>query len=255
MESHLAKKTDTPEIRVPFNPVLSMETRLSPSTSNSQYCGSSFLDSSNQEMLSISQLHGSGNQPSDHQQFTPVPPPLIPVTSVVTAANINLQTISGGTCNVIFSNAGVTASHVNTQSISGGSCNTILSCPALNPAPYAMNIDRPPNYGVVNKPFYLHFISGNISRCAGCKQKYVKPSILPYNLCVQHEEWRQLTFPSSSSPSNIFSNGYYHLNLQCIRANWPYFMSDQLIVPPSMHGMLLPQHWDLLHGTFGILRS
>ena len=54
-------------------------------------------------------------------------------------------------------------SNVNTQSISGGSCNTILSRPVLNPAPYAMNMDRPPNCGVVNKPFYLHFISGNIS--------------------------------------------------------------------------------------------
>ena len=92
------KKTDAPEIRVPFNPVSSMDTSLSPSTNNSQFCGSSFLDSSSQEILSISQLHGSpvinpGNQPSasaNHQQFTPVPPPLIPVTLVVTAANVNL---------------------------------------------------------------------------------------------------------------------------------------------------------------------
>ena len=96
------KKTDAPEIRIPFNPVSSMDTSLSLSTNSSQFCGSSFLDSSSQEMLSISQLHNSpvinpGNQPSassNHQQFTPVPPPLIPVTnSVVTAANVNLQTV------------------------------------------------------------------------------------------------------------------------------------------------------------------
>ena len=113
------KKTDAPEIKVPFNPVSSMDTSLSPSTNSSQFCGSSFLDSSSQEMLSISQLHGSlvinpGNQPSassNHQQFTPVPPPL---TSVVTAANVNLQTISGGTCNIIFSNTAVTTSNANT---------------------------------------------------------------------------------------------------------------------------------------------
>ena len=37
-----------------------------------------------------------------------------------------------------------------------------------------------------NSPFNLHFISGNISKCAGCGNKYVKPALPPYDLCVQH---------------------------------------------------------------------
>ena len=36
--------------------------------------------------------------------------------------------------------------------------------------------------------FNLCFISGNISKCAGCGNKYVKPLVPPYNLCVQYRE-------------------------------------------------------------------
>ena len=38
-------------------------------------------------------------------------------------------------------------------------------------------------------PFNLHFISGNISKYAGCVNKYVKPAVPPYDLCIQHREW------------------------------------------------------------------
>ena len=33
-------------------------------------------------------------------------------------------------------------------------------------------------------PFKLWFISGNISKCAGCNNKYSKPPTHPYDLCV-----------------------------------------------------------------------
>ena len=38
--------------------------------------------------------------------------------------------------------------------------------------------------GYFPPPFKLHFISGNISRCDGCKGKYSKPALPPNNLSV-----------------------------------------------------------------------
>ena len=102
-------------------------------------------------------------------------------------------------------------------------------------------------------PFKLHFISGNISRCAGCKGKYSKPALPPNNLCVQHEEWRQITYPNSPSPSTIFSNSYYHPNLRCIRVNWPHFVPSDLVIPPTVRAELRPEHWATLMSSFGAL--
>ena len=48
-------------------------------------------------------------------------------------------------------------------------------------------------------PFTLAFISGNISVCIGCKNKYPKSPKPPQDLCIRHEEWRQFTPPNSST--------------------------------------------------------
>ena len=42
-------------------------------------------------------------------------------------------------------------------------------------------------------PFNLCFIAGNISKCAGCGNKYEKPVVPPHDLCIQHREWRSFT--------------------------------------------------------------
>ena len=88
------------------------------------------------------------------------------------------------------------------------------------------------------KPFNLHFITGNSSKCEGCKGKYVKPAVLPFNLCIQHEEWRQNTFGSSPAPSSVFSNAYYHPSLHCLSVNWPGFRGEHLVIPEGIKSAL-----------------
>jgi len=45
-------------------------------------------------------------------------------------------------------------------------------------------------------PFFIVFISGNISVCAGCHGRYTKPAKAPYNLCNRHEErWKTVSCP------------------------------------------------------------
>ena len=52
-------------------------------------------------------------------------------------------------------------------------------------------------------PFKVHFISGNISVCHGGKRRYQKLAP-PYDVCLQHEEWRTFVSPGSSTPQSRF---------------------------------------------------
>ena len=54
-----------------------------------------------------------------------------------------------------------------------------------------------PTHGGAN-PFRVHFITGNISVCNGCKRKYDKKVGPPHDLCLRHEEWRTFTPPGST---------------------------------------------------------
>ena len=48
--------------------------------------------------------------------------------------------------------------------------------------------------------FTLCFITGNITTCIGCKNKYPKQPQAPYDLCIKHQEWRQFMTPSTATP-------------------------------------------------------
>ena len=82
-----------------------------------------------------------------------------------------------------------TVTNVNSPMVAGGDCSVMVS-------PSSMTTPA-----TEQRPFKLHFVVGNISRCAGCKGRYNKPSLPPSNFCVQHEEWRQINFPNS--PTSI----------------------------------------------------
>ena len=107
----------------------------------------------------------------------------------------------------------------------------------LSTMPYSL---QPGRYGET-APFNLARIVGNISKCAGCGNKYCKPPVPPYDLCVQHREWRSFTSPGGG-PQSKFSPSYYHVNLQCIRRNWPLFSPRHLIISPEMSSKLKPVH-------------
>lgn len=99
-------------------------------------------------------------------------------------------------------------------------------------------------------PFTLCFVSGNISVCHGCKQRYVKDAGPPYDLCVKHEEWRTFRLSAATDSQSRFGNVYYHANAPCIRAIWPMWLATSLIVPPDLP--LEPIHKDFLASHFGI---
>jgi hypothetical protein len=101
------------------------------------------------------------------------------------------------------------------------------------------------------EPFELCFVSGNLSVCYGCRQKYPKPCQPPHDLCVRHKEWREFFAPGSATAQTRFSNVYYHCNTPCIQARCPFFTSYMLEVTAFMVTQLLPVHTEYLATHMG----
>ena len=137
-------------------------------------------------------------------------------------------------------------------------CPPMFSAPYLSP-PYMQPLPTPPsqccgldptNRGA--NPFRVHFITGNISICNGCKGKYDKKLGPPNNICLQHEEWRTFTLPGSSEKQSRFGNVYYHCSVACVMAVWPTFIPSSVLVPMEVQSKLLPEHKHWLYVTFGV---
>lgn len=130
------------------------------------------------------------------------------------------------------------------------SLDSYMSPPMFSP-PLPHGPPPPPPYSATPpmaeecSPFKLCFISGNIAKCAGCNNKYVKPSMAPYDLCVQHREWRSYTPPGGEKQSK-FAPAYYHVNLLCIRRNWPAFNQCELTISTEVAQKLTKVHKDYL---------
>ncbi len=103
-------------------------------------------------------------------------------------------------------------------------------------------------------PFVLCFISGNISVCYGCKNKYIKSTMQsPDDLCIQHQDWRrEYVLPDSNTPKMKFGNVYYHCKLQCIWLRYPYFTANDLVIHDDIHQKLDSVHLNYLQGVFGL---
>ena len=140
--------------------------------------------------------------------------------------------------------------HITQYPYSGGSFST--SNPWISPFypqpyiyPYDASLSDVPPMAAEDSPFYLYFITGNISKCAGCGNKYMKPPIPPYDLCVQHREWR--SFTTAGQSQSKFAPAYYHVNLPCIQKNWPQFCINDLKINEDIAAKLTPIHLEFLN--------
>ena len=97
-------------------------------------------------------------------------------------------------------------------------------------------------------PLTVCFITGNISVCIGCKNKYPKSPKPPQDICIKHEEWREFT--TGMKQQSKFGNVYYHCRKECIWMRCPAFTSAELYIPPEIN--LLSVHKELLFSVFGI---
>ena len=93
--------------------------------------------------------------------------------------------------------------------------------------------------------FELAFISGNVSVCRGCRQKYPKPANAPLDLCIRHKEWQEFLGPLGT-PQTRYGNMYYHCNVPCVKSRNPEFEPAMLQVHPSIAMQLMPIHTEYL---------
>ncbi len=100
--------------------------------------------------------------------------------------------------------------------------------------------------------FTLCHITGNISVCAGCRNKYSKNATAPEDMCIKHQEWREYTPQGTRVPQSRYGNAYYHFDPHCIwlRCNW--FVPSHLEIPPNVLSELGPSHKSKLRMLFNI---
>ena len=96
----------------------------------------------------------------------------------------------------------------------------------------------------ITNPFTLTLISGNISVCRGCRQRYVKPATPPIDLCIRHKEWQDFIDPTGH-PQQRFGNVYYHCNIPCILTLCPTFSPVNLQIDSKL-GTLTEVHLEYL---------
>ena len=104
--------------------------------------------------------------------------------------------------------------------------------------------------GGTDPPFLVVFITGNISVCAGCSNRYTKPAIPPNDLCIKHTEWHTFTVDGTSRLK--FAPAYYHFNFPCLLAKWPSFTVYNVVVEPDILEKLNDVHHEFLC-NFGVL--
>ena len=101
-------------------------------------------------------------------------------------------------------------------------------------------------------PYTLCKIAGNISVCAGCRNKYPKHPSPPEDLCIKHQEWREYTPTGSQTPQCRFGNVYYYFSARCVQLRCPEFIPNYLEIPPEISSELDPSHKERLQQDFFI---
>ena len=105
------------------------------------------------------------------------------------------------------------------------------------------------------KPYVLKFVTKHMRVCAGCRFGYFcdeKLPDLPYNICVSHEEIRQITNQHTGKLQVVNSVAHYHANPSCIWIKDANFKPDSLQIPPPVAARLQTEHRLYLSQHFNI---
>ena len=99
---------------------------------------------------------------------------------------------------------------------------------------------------------FVHFISGNISTCFGCRNSLKKFQDPPADLCIQHQDWRDYIAPNTGISQAKYGNVYYHCRPECVKLRHANFLPSTLLVPQDIVEKLSSVHKNYLCATFGL---
>ena len=102
-----------------------------------------------------------------------------------------------------------------------------------------------PSYAPVHspvKPFTLKLLNGHIKVCAGCRNGFRNPSSslpgAPYDICICHEESREIIQPKTKQPATVWNKVHYHCLPACVQMNNPQFVPSLLLIPDDIQPKL-----------------
>ena len=133
-----------------------------------------------------------------------------------TSAQNNWSALQGGGVSYIHTENGNTS-----LTITGATATSTFQLPQEPPPLVPYDSVTP----LAQSIFELAFVTGNISVCRGCRQRYQKPVTAPMDLCIRHKEWQEFLDPTGKCQQR-FGNVYYHANVPCIQVRWPNFNSS-----------------------------
>lgn len=84
-----------------------------------------------------------------------------------------------------------------------------------------------------SQPYTLKQLTIAIIVCAGCRLGYVNRSP-PYDVCVVHQETKQIKNPLTQKDMTVAVNAHYHASKSCIQMVNSSFESSQLIIPVEL---------------------
>ena len=153
-----------------------------------------------------------------------------------TSAQNNWSALQGGGVSYIHTENGNTS-----LTITGATATSTFQLPQEPPPLVPYDSVTP----LAQSIFELAFVTGNISVCRGCRQRYQKPVTAPMDLCIRHKEWQEFLDPTGKCQQR-FGNVYYHANVPCIQVRWPNFNSSWVHVSDVVIPRLTEVHIDYL---------
>ena len=101
-----------------------------------------------------------------------------------------------------------------------------------------------------SQPYYFKMLTPQIKVCAGCRLGYTNREP-PYDVCVVHQESRNILNPQNKQYMQIPVNAHYHVTKSCIVITNPSFSVTQLSVPENLRSKLsLPLYRKLIKQEF-----
>ena len=107
-----------------------------------------------------------------------------------------------------------------------------------------------------DNPFILRILPKEAKTCKQCRNDFChRFRIIPNDLVFEHHE--RFYYPlngdwKKKQVSTKEARRFYHADLSCLRARFPYFTTDYIVIPPEVREMLHESHKAYLRSHFSI---
>lgn len=107
-----------------------------------------------------------------------------------------------------------------------------------------------------DNPFVLRILPKNAKKCKQCGTDLChRLRIIPHDLVFEHQE--RFYFPlngdgKQKQASTKEVTRYYHANLACTKAHFPYFAKEYIAIPPAVSSLLHKSHKTYRNTHFGL---